>query len=234
MEQMATEFRVNGQAVSSDAPTATPLLWVIREQLKLTGTKFGCGAGLCGAYALIQRHSDSEAICGKTPTLRCDSLRAVMTAPDSLPTKAKALRALLLAERARHAEELTAARNEVERLVAIIKELQRHRFGRRSEQLDPDQLALALEDLEQALAAAEAAAEKNGEASATPAVTRKRQINRGALPRRRDFIKVIGGAAVAWPLSRRPLPTNVCKNVPSATATAERRRTPSLRNSAAT
>jgi isoquinoline 1-oxidoreductase alpha subunit len=49
MEQMATEFRINGQAVSSDAPAATPLLWVIREQLKLTGTKFGCGAGLCGA-----------------------------------------------------------------------------------------------------------------------------------------------------------------------------------------
>jgi isoquinoline 1-oxidoreductase subunit alpha len=49
MEQMATQFRINGQAVSSDAPAATPLLWVIREQLKLTGTKFGCGAGLCGA-----------------------------------------------------------------------------------------------------------------------------------------------------------------------------------------
>jgi aerobic-type carbon monoxide dehydrogenase small subunit (CoxS/CutS family) len=46
---MATEFRINGQAVSSDAPPQTPLLWVIREQLKLTGTKFGCGAGLCGA-----------------------------------------------------------------------------------------------------------------------------------------------------------------------------------------
>ena len=38
---MATEFLINSQAVSSDAPTATPLLWVIREQLKLTGTKFG-------------------------------------------------------------------------------------------------------------------------------------------------------------------------------------------------
>jgi isoquinoline 1-oxidoreductase subunit alpha len=46
---MATEFRINGQAVSCDAPAETPLLWVIREQLKLTGTKFGCGAGLCGA-----------------------------------------------------------------------------------------------------------------------------------------------------------------------------------------
>src|SRR3981189_2521462 len=48
-KQMATDFRTNGQAVNSDAPTAAPLLWVIREQLKLTGTKFGCGAGLCGA-----------------------------------------------------------------------------------------------------------------------------------------------------------------------------------------
>jgi transposase len=38
--------------------------------------------------------------------------------------------------------------------MAIIPELQRHRFGRRSERLDPDQLALALEDLEQAIAAA--------------------------------------------------------------------------------
>jgi transposase len=106
----------------------------------------------------------------------------VTTAPDSLPTDATALRALLLAERARHAEELAAARNEAERLTAIIKELQRHRFGRRSEQLDPDQLALALEDLEQTLAAAEAAAEKDGEAPAKPTAARKRQINRGALP----------------------------------------------------
>jgi len=46
---MTTNFTVNGRAASSDAPPATPLLWVIREALKLTGTKFGCGTGLCGA-----------------------------------------------------------------------------------------------------------------------------------------------------------------------------------------
>jgi isoquinoline 1-oxidoreductase alpha subunit len=46
---MPIMFRVNGQAVSSDAPMPTPLLWIIREQIKLRGTKFGCGAGLCGA-----------------------------------------------------------------------------------------------------------------------------------------------------------------------------------------
>src|ERR1700681_3562942 len=48
-ETMVTSFTVNGKAASTDAPTATPLLWVIREGLKLTGTKFGCGTGLCGA-----------------------------------------------------------------------------------------------------------------------------------------------------------------------------------------
>jgi hypothetical protein len=90
-----------------------------------------------------------------------------MTTADSLPPNAKALRALLLAERARHAEELAAARDEatrlvdardeeIERLTAIIKQLQRHRFGPRSERLDPDQLALGLEDVEQTLTAAEA------------------------------------------------------------------------------
>ena len=46
---MATGFTVNGRPASTDAPPATPLLWVIREGLKLTGTKFGCGTGLCGA-----------------------------------------------------------------------------------------------------------------------------------------------------------------------------------------
>lgn len=46
---MATNFTVNGKQISSNAPASTPLLWVIREELKLTGTKFGCGAGLCGA-----------------------------------------------------------------------------------------------------------------------------------------------------------------------------------------
>src|SRR6516162_1605356 len=46
---MAINFTVNGKVASTDAPPTTPLLWVIREDLKLTGTKFGCGTGLCGA-----------------------------------------------------------------------------------------------------------------------------------------------------------------------------------------
>lgn len=46
---MAIRLTVNGQPVSIDAEPDTPLLWVLRDELKLKGTKFGCGAGLCGA-----------------------------------------------------------------------------------------------------------------------------------------------------------------------------------------
>jgi isoquinoline 1-oxidoreductase alpha subunit len=46
---MPTKFVINGKAVESSAPPHIPLLWVIREEVKLTGTKYGCGAGLCGA-----------------------------------------------------------------------------------------------------------------------------------------------------------------------------------------
>jgi len=46
---MTTKFTINGRPVTVDAPPDTRLLWVIREELKLTGTKFGCGIGQCGA-----------------------------------------------------------------------------------------------------------------------------------------------------------------------------------------
>ncbi len=42
-------FTINGQPIEVDADPRTPLLWVIREHLKFTGTKFGCGVGQCGA-----------------------------------------------------------------------------------------------------------------------------------------------------------------------------------------
>ncbi|ACI52817.1 (2Fe-2S)-binding domain protein [Gluconacetobacter diazotrophicus PA1 5] len=44
-----TTFRLNGHDVSVDVPDDTPLLWVIRDEIGLTGTKFGCGIGMCGA-----------------------------------------------------------------------------------------------------------------------------------------------------------------------------------------
>src|SRR5690349_8068540 len=42
-------FTLNDKQVSADADPQTPLLWVIRDHVGLTGTKYGCGAGLCGA-----------------------------------------------------------------------------------------------------------------------------------------------------------------------------------------
>ncbi len=55
----AVAFTINSKAVSVTAEPDTPLLWVVREHLKLTGTKFGCGSGLCGACTV---HLDGKAV----------------------------------------------------------------------------------------------------------------------------------------------------------------------------
>lgn len=46
---MTIQFQLNGEAMSLDVPEDTPLLWAIRDHAGLTGTKFGCGIGMCGA-----------------------------------------------------------------------------------------------------------------------------------------------------------------------------------------
>ena len=54
---MAVELNVNGRHVSAQADPDTPLLWVLRDELRLTGTKFGCGIAQCGACTV---HVDGE------------------------------------------------------------------------------------------------------------------------------------------------------------------------------
>ncbi len=56
---MAVTLSVNGKTVSVDADPSTPLLWALRDNLDMTGTKFGCGMALCGACTV---HVDGEAV----------------------------------------------------------------------------------------------------------------------------------------------------------------------------
>ena len=56
---MAISVTINGEARKIEAAPDTPLLWVIRDELGLTGTKFGCGAALCGACSV---HLDGEVV----------------------------------------------------------------------------------------------------------------------------------------------------------------------------
>lgn len=75
-EIVAVTVEVNGAARVVDADPEKPLLWVLREDLKLPGTKFGCGAGLCGACTVIM---DGQAIRScQTPIGSIDG-KAIMT-----------------------------------------------------------------------------------------------------------------------------------------------------------
>jgi isoquinoline 1-oxidoreductase alpha subunit len=53
------KLKINGKSVEVDADGSTPLLWVLREQLGLTGTKYSCGIGLCGSCTV---HIDGRAV----------------------------------------------------------------------------------------------------------------------------------------------------------------------------
>jgi len=104
--------------------------------------------------------------------------------PEVLPDDVAALRVLVVAERAEKArliEERDQLAGQNDRLRHLLRQLQRMQFGRRSERLDPDQFNLALEDLEQAVAASEAEQEK-ADPALRKARSEKRHAGRGALP----------------------------------------------------
>jgi transposase len=98
---------------------------------------------------------------------------------DTLPDDPATLKAMVLAERAR-----------ADRLAQILKEMQRHRFGRRAETLPLDQLELGLEDVQQ-VKAAEAAQIEQASPERRAATVKKRRANRGALPEHLPRIETI-------------------------------------------
>lgn len=108
----------------------------------------------------------------------------VSESADHLPTDIEALQALVLATRAERDAAIADrdhAISRLDRLQHLLRQLQRAQFGRRSEKLDPEQLALAFEDIEQAIAGSEAEDDKKDPAAAR-ARGDKRRANRGALP----------------------------------------------------
>jgi len=89
------DFNVNGKRVSVAAEPDTPLLWAIREHLKLTGTKFGCGAGLCGSCTV---HVNGEAVKSCRTPLASVEGRTVTTIEGLSPDSSHPLQKAWVAE----------------------------------------------------------------------------------------------------------------------------------------
>ena len=76
-----SQLSINGQSFYADAPPDTPLLWVLREDLRLTGTKFGCGLGVCGSCTV---HIDGQAVRSCMVQLKDVSESAMITTIEGL------------------------------------------------------------------------------------------------------------------------------------------------------
>ena len=89
------QFELNGETVTSESPPDTPLLWVIRDELKLKGTKFGCGIAQCGACTV---HLDDTAVRSCVTPLNAVEDRSVTTIEGLNSKQGKALQAAWIAE----------------------------------------------------------------------------------------------------------------------------------------
>ena len=88
-------LNVNGRAVMADVDPETPLLWVIREQLGLTGTKFGCGIAVCGACTV---HVDGRALRSCAIRVGEASGHAITTIEGLAPKRSHPLQKAWIAE----------------------------------------------------------------------------------------------------------------------------------------
>src|SRR4051812_46528406 len=124
-------------------------------------------------------------------SLQLQHMTEVVAAERSRSAALEIERDTVLAERDAACAGRDAAQAEIEKLRLLIRQLQRRQFGRRSEKLDPDQLQLGLEDLEQTAAAAEAAREEVTARNGTPRPARSRRRNLGALPAHLPRVEVL-------------------------------------------
>ncbi|ADU38316.1 (2Fe-2S)-binding protein [Variovorax paradoxus] len=86
---MTTTIRINGKTSTVNAEPDTPLLWVLRGEMQLVGTKFGCGKALCGACTV---HLDGEAVRSCVTPLESVGAREVTTIEGLQGKEADALR----------------------------------------------------------------------------------------------------------------------------------------------
>jgi isoquinoline 1-oxidoreductase alpha subunit len=88
-------FKVNGEQKNVDVAPATPLLWVLREHLGITGTKFGCGVAACGACTV---HVDGQPVRSCATPISTVAGRAITTIEGLSPTGTHPLQKAWIAE----------------------------------------------------------------------------------------------------------------------------------------
>jgi aerobic-type carbon monoxide dehydrogenase small subunit (CoxS/CutS family) len=96
---MSLSLTINGKHYTVDADPDTPLLWVLRDHLNLTGTKYGCGQGLCGACTV---HLDGESARSCQTRLAAVGSRKVTTIEGLAATLGKAVQQAWIAEQVPH------------------------------------------------------------------------------------------------------------------------------------
>ncbi|ADO45449.1 (2Fe-2S)-binding domain protein [Hydrogenobacter thermophilus TK-6] len=81
------ELYINGKAYRVNVEEETPLLWVIREHLGLTGTKFGCGKGICGACTVLVEDSPTRSCITPVKSLQKKRITTIEGIPSNHPVK---------------------------------------------------------------------------------------------------------------------------------------------------
>jgi isoquinoline 1-oxidoreductase alpha subunit len=94
-EPIMISLTVNGARKDIDVPPEMPLLWALRDTLGLTGTKFGCGIGQCGACTV---HLDGAAVRSCQTTLTAAAGKSITTIEGLSPTSSHALQIAWIAE----------------------------------------------------------------------------------------------------------------------------------------